>query len=156
MRFLLNEARGWTTPEDRVEENQEPEEPFVQSHKMEWQIKYRRIWELSMGRDEPPCLPCRPWCDNGNEYLWNRPGEGETPYHQPRVDRRLIPTLDIPYCYVCYTCMDHRKCVGLVCPARVLSCYYCNSEKGPLRVREQRRAKRVAECAQVDTTECRV
>jgi len=116
MRYLLNEERGGTTRGYKDEESQEQEEPIVQSHKIERQIKYRRIRELSMGRDQPPC---RPWADNGDEELWVRPGEKETEYHQKRVDKFYIkfPTNDYN---ACYTCMDHRKCDDYLCMARRL------------------------------------
>jgi len=109
-------------------------------------MKYRQIRELSMSRDTPPRLPCRPWCDIRDKYLWTRPGEGETPHHQPRVDQRLIETpSNLLDSYMCYTCTDHRKCVGPVCTARVLTCFFCNSEQGPLCVRDNKLAMRVAD-----------
>jgi len=113
--------------------------PYV-NRKFERQKRYRRRREISLSRDQPPRLPCRPFFDNGDKYMSVDPEEEPRTYHQPRVEQSLIPpkggALDID---VCYTCTNHRFCVGPICEARVVSCYYCNSEKGPLRVRENKK-----------------
>jgi len=90
MRFLLNEERGETARGRKDGKTDELPELFRQSKKIERQIKYRRLRELSMSRDQPLRLPCRPWSDNGDEELWVRPGEMETRYHQKRLDQFYI------------------------------------------------------------------
>jgi len=143
-RFLLTEERGWTTEEIEDQESKERQGPFVQSHKIERQIMYRRMGDLSLSRDQPLRLPCRLWIDNGDDELWIRPGEKETVYHQKRGEGYLIDYPTTNY-NKCYTCMDHRKCDESLCMACRFTCYYCESEEGPLRVREKRLAKRVTE-----------
>jgi len=108
------------------------------------QIKYRRARELSMSRDQPPRLLCRPWYDNGNEIMYLAVGEAEKEYHQKRLKYYEI---DYPAFHGddCLTCMDHRKCNDHLCRARRVSCYYCNTKEGPLRVRAKQLAKRIAE-----------
>jgi len=146
MRYLISLQQEDKTRQQLYKEIPDTNEPMIHTHKVARQMKYRRIRELSMSRDQPPRLPVRPWCDNGDEYLWTCPGKGETPYQQPRVDQRRIETpFNVPDTYVCYTCMDHRMCLGPICPPRVLSCYFCNSKEGPLRVRAKKLAKRVAD-----------
>jgi len=144
-RYLICLQQGEQTPEQRYKDIPESDEPITYPLKIARQIKYRRIRELSMSRDQPPWLPCRPWWDNGDQYLWTCPGSPETLHQQPRVDQHRIESFDLPDSYVCYTCMDHRMCVGPICPARVISCFYCNSKEGPLRVRAKKLAKRVAD-----------
>jgi len=108
------------------------------------QIKYRRARELSMSRDQPPRLPCRPWYNNGNERMYIHVGETEREYHQKRLKYYEI---DYPAFHGddCLTCMDHRKCNDHLCKARRVSCYYCNTKEGPLLVRAKKLAKRIAE-----------
>jgi len=108
------------------------------------QLKYRRARELSMSRDQPPRLPCRPWYDNGDERMYLADGEAEKDYHQKRLKYYEI---DYPAFHGddCLTCMDHRQCNDHLCRARRASCYYCNTKEGPLRVRAKRLAKRIAE-----------
>jgi len=67
------------------------------------QIRYRRARELSMSRDQPPRLPCRPWYDNEKEFRWLRTGETEKEYHQKRVDDVYHP----PF----HGVERHRKCI---------------------------------------------
>jgi len=112
--------------------------------KMDRQIRYRLRRDLSLSRDQPPRLPCRPWYDNGDEHT----REEQRPYHQPRVEQeRIRPKNYARNIDVCYTCTNHRYCVGPVCEARVLTCSYCESEEGPLRVRYNKemaaRAKKI-------------
>jgi len=86
------------------------------------QIKYRRARELSMSRDQPPRLPCRPWYDNGDEIMWLAVGEVEKEYHRKRLKYYEI---DYPAFHGddCLTCIDHRKCNDHLCRARQVSCY---------------------------------
>jgi len=130
---------------DMKNKNREKQEEILYStpyvnKTFERQRRYRRRREISLSHDQSPRLPCRPFYDNGDEYMWVEPEEEQRTYHQPRVDQGLIPpkggALDVD---VCYTCTNHRYCVGPICEARVVSCYYCNSEKGPLRVRENKK-----------------
>jgi len=94
--------------------------------------RYRLKRDASLSRDKPPRLPCRPWYNNGDEHDW----EDERAYHQPRVTQGEVdPKYSEANEEVCYTCTNHRFCRGPVCESRVLTCIYCNSEKGPLRVR---------------------
>jgi len=144
-RYLICLQQGEQTPEQRYKDIPESDEPITYPLKIARQIKYRRIRELSMSRDQPPWLPCRPWCDNGDQYLWTSPGRAETTYQQPRVDQSQTQTFDLPASFMCYTCMDHWLCLGPICPARVISCYYCESKEGPLRVRAKKLAKRIAD-----------
>jgi len=123
----------------------ETNDPMRYTEKVRQQQNYRRIREESMSRDQPPRLPCRPYSDNGDEYLWTCPGQPIKEYQQPRVDQRKIRATTLPPIDVCYTCMDHRLCLGPVCPARVLTCFYCESKEGPLRVRAKKLAKKIAE-----------
>jgi len=96
--------------------------------KMDRQVRYRLRRDLSLSRDQPPHLPCRPWYNNGDEHAW----EETRRYHQPRVTQQEIdPKNDAQNVDVCYTCTNHRYCTGPVCEARVLTCAHCESEKGP-------------------------
>jgi len=45
---------------------------------------------------------------------------------------------------VCYTCTNHRFCTGPVCGARVLTYRHCESEEGPLRVRDNKKRAALA------------
>jgi len=123
-----------------------PEAPKRVTDQIGRQIKYRRARELSMSRDQPPRLPCRPWYDNGNERMYLAVGEAERDYHQKRLKYYEI---DYPAFHGddCLTCMDHRLCNGHLCKARRVSCYYCNTKEGPLQVRSKRLAKRLADRA---------
>jgi len=144
-RYLISMQEGMTR-EELYKDIPETSEPMTYTHEVARQQKYRRIRQLSqMSRDQPPRLPCRPWCDNGDEYLWTCPGRKKTPYQQPRVDQRRIKPYSGPECHVCYTCMDHRLCIGPICPASAFTCFFCRSKEGPLRVRAKRLAKRVVE-----------
>jgi len=119
------------------EEGQIAVEPFFETmvRKMDRQVRYRLRRDASLSRDEPPRLPCRPWFNNGDEYEW----DDVRMYNQPRVSQAEIdPKHAAANVDVCYTCMDHRFCTGPVCEARVLTCTYCDSEKGPLRVRQNK------------------
>jgi len=101
--------------------------------KMDRQVRYRKRRDDSLSRDELPRLPCRPYYNNGDEYEW----EDQRLYSQPRVFQEEIdPKHEAANTDVCYTCTDHRLCTGPVCEARVLTCGYCESEEGPLRVRQ--------------------
>jgi len=120
-------------------------EPMIYTEKVRRQQKYRRIREESMSRDQPPRLLCRPYSDKGDGYLWKCPGQPDKQYQQPRVDQSKIQTKELPAIEVCYTCMNHRLCLGPVCPALVLTCFYCESKEGPLRVRAKKLATRIAE-----------
>jgi len=119
-------------------------EPMVYTKKVAGQQKYRWIRELSMSRDNPPRLPCRPWYDNGSTEMWLNTGEVVKEYHKKRVEYYEI---DFPISYLedCLTCMDHRKCDDHLCMARRVSCYFYESEEGPPRVRAKKLAKRIAE-----------
>jgi len=120
------------------------DKPVIYTKKVERQIKYRRIRELSMSRDQAPRLPCRPWYDNGNKEEWLRTGEAVKEYNQKQVGWYEV---DYPIKNLedCLTCMDHRKCDDHLCMACRVSCYYCNSEEIPFRVRAKKLAKRIAE-----------
>jgi len=110
-------------------------DPYVDEmvRKGDRQDRYRLKRDASLSRDEPPRLPCRPWFNNGDEYDW----EDTRRYYQPRVYQEEIdPKHDTVNEDTCYTCMNHRLCRGPVCEATVLTCSYCESEKGPLRVRQ--------------------
>jgi len=119
-------------------------EPIVCTKQVAQQQKYRRARELSMSQDQPSRLPCRPWYDNGNTEMWLNTWEAVKEYHQQRVSWYEI---DYPIDNLenCLTCMDHRKCDDYLCMARRVSCYFCNSEEGPLQVRAKKLVKRVAE-----------
>jgi len=109
-------------------------DPVIEDMERIWQRKarYRLKRDASLSRDDPPRLPCRPWCNNGDEYDW----EDTRLYHQPRVYQEEIdPKHHMKIEDICYTCMNHRLCRGPVCEARVIRCTHCDSEKGPLRVR---------------------
>jgi len=83
--------------------------------------------------DVIPRLPGRPCCNNGDEHDW----EDTRRYHQPRVYQEEIdPKNDKANEDMCYTCLNHRLCTGPVCEARVMTCAYCDSDEGPLRVRQ--------------------
>jgi len=112
-------------------------DPYVDEmvRKYDRQVQYRLRRDESLSRDDPPRLPCRPWYNNGDENDW----EDVRRYHQPRVYQEEIdPKHDTANEDTCYTCMDHRLCTGPVCEATVLRCTYCHSEKGPLRVRQNK------------------
>jgi len=107
------------------------------------QINYRRRREASLARDTPPRLPCRPFHENGILTEYDIRNHDQTiQYHQQRIDdttpRRK--TMDN-----CYTCVNHRLCDKYLCKATRLTCFYCESDQGPLRVREQTRIKREQE-----------
>jgi len=105
------------------------------------QVRYRKRRDESLNRDQPPRLPCRPWYNNGDEYDW----EDTRQYHQPRVYQEEIdPKNHMENEDMCYTCMNHRFCTGPVCEARVLTCRHCESEEGPLRVRENKKRAALA------------
>jgi len=140
------EEQGSEIGEKEDSDMEELQKPFMQTHKIERQIKSRLIRELSMSRDERLQLPCCSWSDNGDDELWIRPGKKETIYHSKRVKGYLID-YSMNNLNNCYTCMDHRKCDDHLCMARRLSSYYCKSEEGPLPVREKQLAKGVVERA---------
>jgi len=94
------------------------DEPMLYTEKVGRQQKCRRIRNESMSRDQPPRLPCRPYSDNGDEYFWTCSGQPEKQYQQPRVDQSKMESPKLPTIDVCYTCMDHRLCLGPICPAR--------------------------------------
>jgi len=133
-----------TRDRELYKDNPDNEEPRIYTKEVGRQIKYRRARELSMSRDQPPRLPCRSCYDNSNKEEWLGIGEAVKEYQQKRVDWY---ELDYPINNLenCLTCMDHRKCDDHLCMARRVSCYFCNSEKGPLRVRAKRLARRIAE-----------
>jgi len=109
--------------------------------KMDRQVRYRQRRDASLSRDTPLRRPCRPWFNNGNEHEW----EDQREYLQPREPQEEIdPRHDETNETVCYTCTDHRSCTGPVCGARVLTCMHCESEEGPLRVREKRKKAALA------------
>jgi len=108
---------------------------------------YGRLRDLSMSRDDPPRFLCHPLSSNREDRLYVQRGEEETRYHQERLDHSQIPTpsntLDD-----CYTCVNHKNCGDVLCRARRLTCYYCESKEGPLHVKanvEQRRRRNVRE-----------
>jgi len=130
-RYLLSLEQGITNNETEVADNNDDHELIVHTPKIARQIKYRLRREISMSRDNPPRLPCRPWFDNGNEDLWLRPGEAMKEYHQERVKYYEI---DYPANnhQNCYTCVGHRRCDNHLSMARRLTCFFCESEEGPL------------------------
>jgi len=139
----LFEERGWVIREREYYWTVSDTEPLKLTRQTERRIKYRRLRHLSMSKDNPPSLPCRPFCDNGDHKLYTRPGKKETQYHQNRLDNFHIPTLtDDPN--DCYTCLNHRECNGFLWRARRLTCFHCESEEGPLVVSAGRRARREA------------
>jgi len=148
-RYMAYLIQGLTAIQiyDIEHENRDKEEDIPNSNpyvdkKLDRQKRYRKRREISLSRDNPPRLPCRPYFDNGDEYMSVDPDEEPRTYHQPRVDQSLIPPRGgVLAIDKCYTCTNHRYCVGPVCEARVVSCYYCNSQKGPLRVRWNRKQR---------------
>jgi len=134
--------RGWAIREREDEANMDPNAKNVLPKKITRQINYRRRREASLARDSPPRLPCRPFYENGPLTDYDERNYDQTTlYHQKRIDdltqRR---TLDD-----CYTCVNHRYCDQYLCKATRLTCFYCDSEQGPLRVREQTKMKREQE-----------
>jgi len=121
----------------------DPNETKVLPKKITRQINYRRRREASLARDTPPRLPCRPFHENGPLTDYDIRNFDQTiQYHQQRIDD-ITPrnkTLDN-----CYTCVNHRFCDQYLCKATRLTCFYCESEQGPLKVREQTRMKREQE-----------
>jgi len=134
------EDRGWAIREREAEAEMNLHEPITGPKEIEWQIKYRRLREASLSRETPPSLPCRPFYQNGERSDYeDRNYDASNKYHQERVEE--LPTqsntLDD-----CYTCINHRNCGKTLCRARRLTCHYCRSEEGPLRVRAKSRARR--------------
>jgi len=125
---------GHTHNGNDEQKNEKDIDPFWTEciRKMDRQIRYRLRRDASLSRDQPPRFPCRPWYDNGDEQS----GKETRRYQQPRVTQNEIdPKNDAQNVDVCHTCTNHRYCTGPVCEARVLTCAYCESEEGPLRVR---------------------
>jgi len=109
-------------------------DPIIDDIERRWEraVRYRLKRDASLSRDNPPRLPCRPYENNGEQYGY----EDTRSYHQPRVcQEEMDPKWDTKNEDTCYTCMNHRLCKGPVCEATVMRCAYCDSEKGPLRVR---------------------
>jgi len=72
-RYLLSLEQGMTNNEIEATDDNNGHELIVHTPKIARQIKYRLRREISMSRDNPPRLPCRPWFNNGDEDLWLRP-----------------------------------------------------------------------------------
>jgi len=132
--------RIWARLERQAEAEMDPHEIKVLPKQTTRQINYRRRREASLARDTPPRLPCRPFQENGPLTAYDIRNLDQTiQYHQKRIDD-ITPrskTLDN-----CYTCVNHRLCDQHLCKATRLTCFYCESEEGPLKIREQTRMKR--------------
>jgi len=124
--------------EREAEAEMDPHEPKVYTKKIARQIKYRRLREESLARDLPPRLPCRPFYLNGQLTAYEeRTYDWSVQYHQGRLEQLPTPENNLDNCH---TCTNHRNCNKDLCNARRLTCYYCESDKGPLRVRAKRAA----------------
>jgi len=135
--FLMMNYKPIHNRKDELEQEKEIDPFFTECIcKMDRQVRYRLRREASLSWDEPSRLPCRPLYDNGDE----RSEEETRQYQQPRVTQDEIdPKHEAENVDVCYTCTNHRFCTGPVCEARVLTCTYCESVEGPLRVRYNRK-----------------
>jgi len=134
------EERGWAIREREAESEMDSQELRKLPKQTERQIKYRRLREQSLSRDNPPRLPCRPFYENGEKTEYSgRNYDSTTKYDQERVDELPTQTGTLDDCH---TCINYHNCGEDLCRARRLTCYYCRSDEGPLRVRAKRRERR--------------
>jgi len=100
-------------------------------------IRYRLRRDASLSRDEPTRLPCRPYYNNGDMHEW----DDTRLYQQPRVyQEEMDPKHHLENRDTCYTCTNHRLCLGPVCEATASQCEFCDSEQGPYRIRNHEKA----------------
>jgi len=135
--------RIWARLEREAEAEMDPNETKVLPKKVTRQINYRRRREASLARDTPPRLPCRPFHQNGILTDYEERNFDQTiQYHQKRLDSlpSRSKTLDN-----CYTCVNHRLCDHYLCKATQLTFFYCDSDQGPIKIREQTRMKQEQE-----------